>query len=88
MESVTPTTPENPRPPKIQRVHDIQLDAVPPSASVSPPKLRREDFRKSQFSYQKREREDEYDIYGRNITEQIRRQKEVPWVRVKYGRQK
>ena len=28
--------------------------------------------------------EDEYDYYGRNITEQERRQERVPWVKVKY----
>jgi len=28
--------------------------------------------------------EDEYDNYGRNITEQERRQNRVPWVKVKY----
>lgn len=28
--------------------------------------------------------EDEYDSYGRNITEQERRQNRVPWVKVKY----
>jgi len=28
--------------------------------------------------------EDEYDNYGRNITEQERRQDRVPWVKVKY----
>ena len=28
--------------------------------------------------------EDEYDLYGRNITEQERRQNRVPWVKVKY----
>ena len=28
--------------------------------------------------------EDEYDNYGRNITDQERRQNQVPWVKVKY----
>ncbi len=32
--------------------------------------------------------EDEYDRYGRNITEQERRQNRVPWVKVKYVRGK
>lgn len=84
----TPNTPEYPRPPKIRRVTDISLEAEQTYICVSPPRLRRGDFTKSNFSDEKREREDEYDIYGRNITEQKRRQNAVSWVRVKYGRQK
>tara|TARA_X000001036_G_scaffold437320_1_gene482385 strand:- start:5014 stop:5346 length:333 start_codon:yes stop_codon:yes gene_type:complete len=32
--------------------------------------------------------EDEYDNYGRNITEQERRQNRVPWIKVKYVNRK
>jgi len=31
---------------------------------------------------------DKYDSYGRNISEQERRQKKVPWIRVRYGKKR
>tara|TARA_Y100001963_G_C6777437_1_gene448046 strand:+ start:797 stop:1081 length:285 start_codon:yes stop_codon:yes gene_type:complete len=43
----------------------------------------------SEMNYPKKRRarfSDEYDEYGRNITEQERRQNKVPWIKVKYIR--
>lgn len=82
-------------PPKIRRSVNLELSRVNGSSpalcgdvnfdvfqdhngNFSPPKLRRGDCAKS----------DIYDDYGRNLTEQMKRQNKVPWIKVKYNKRR
>ena len=60
-------------PPKIRRSVNIEISRED-TGNFSPLRLRRSDYIKP----------DVYDEYGRNLTEQQRRQNKIPWIKVKY----
>lgn len=62
-------------PPKIRRSVNIELSRDN-TGNCSPPRLM------SHINFEP----DNYDEYGRNLTEQMKRQNKIPWIKVKYNR--